>query len=144
MISRYPDWQPRLEAFLAANQSRPFHYGTWDCCLFVCDAIRAMNGVDPSTGLRGQYASKPEAAEAIARKFGKPFLINEVIEGITLAHRMPACKVPHLQRGDVALIKRWRDVSLGLVSLDGTQIIVVGTGGLQRIPLSRAARGWHV
>ena len=47
-MTRKPDWQALLDAFLAEHQFDSFQYGRWDCCLFVCDAIQAMTGVDPA------------------------------------------------------------------------------------------------
>ena len=60
-VTRKPDWQALLDAFLAEHQFDSFQYGRWDCCLFVCDAILAMTGVDPAAAYRGTYSSRAES-----------------------------------------------------------------------------------
>jgi hypothetical protein len=43
---------------LLEHQSDSFSYGRWDCCLFVCDAIRVMTGIDLAADYRGAYSSR--------------------------------------------------------------------------------------
>jgi hypothetical protein len=144
-VTRFHDWQGRLEAFLSTNQFRSFHYGRWDCCLFVCDAIEVMTGVDPAAVFRGTYSSRVEARRAV-RAYGGTS-VQVVVEAITAQYGMPeAASVLHARRGDAVLIKRsrGRDFSLGLVALNGREVVLATSMGLWRMPVETAIRAWHV
>lgn len=133
-MNRFPDWATRLEVYL--REPREFHYGAWDCCLFVCDAIRVMTGVDPALAFRGKY----DSAKA-ARLLGS---VKAVSEAVAARYGMPEVSIRHARRGDVALIKRGRDYSLGLIALDGRRVLVAGARGVLTVPRLLATRAWMV
>jgi hypothetical protein len=139
---RLPDWQSRLHAFLQEHQQESFHYGRWDCCLFVCEAVAVMTGVDPAAGYRGTYSSRAGARDALLAYCGTAS-VRAFAEAFTARHGMRETTILQARRGDVALIKRSRDFSLGLVALNGREIVVVSRG-LSMRPLSVAARAWNV
>jgi hypothetical protein len=144
MLIRKADWQTRLELFIQQHARRAFQYGTWDCCLFVCDAIRETTGTDPAATYRNRYRTRSEAYRAICEETGATSL-RSAVEHVTAALGMPEARsVLTAHRGDVVLLKRCRDYSLGLVALDGRRIMVATSTGLSFIPLTRAARAWHV
>lgn len=136
-MTRYPDWAARLERLVRANAARPFRYGEWDCCLFVCSAIEAMTGVDPAVRLRGKYRSIAEARQLVGS-------VRAVAEGYAAQLKMPEIGVMHARRGDLVLIERPRAYSLGLVALDGKHLLVAGARGIVKIPRIRACRAWMV
>lgn len=143
-MTRRPDWQARLDSFLHAHAHDSFAYGSWDCCLFVCDAIQEMTGVDPASSFRNRYKTRSEAYSAIREQLGAKSL-RAAVESITSTLGMQeAASMKLAQRGDVALIKRARDYSLGLIALNGREVIVCRSGGLCRISLNQAVRAWRV
>ena len=142
-MTREPDWQARLHAFLMEHRSDAFRYGRWDCCLFVCDAIFEMTGVDPAANFRGAYSSRAEARRALIAQVGSSS-VEAAVEAVTAKHGMRETGVLHARRGDVVLIARSRDFSLGLVALSGRDIALASSRGLWTIPLSSAVRAWHV
>ena len=142
-MRRRSDWQLALDEFLRANQDRSFEYGTWDCCLFVCDAIVAMTGVDLAASYRGKYSTRKGALHAISEQLGTAS-IQAVAATAAAAHDMPELPVPYAHRGDMVLVGRGRDYSLGLVALNGRDVIATSKRGLWRLPLSRAVRAWQV
>ena len=137
-MNRVSDWAGKLGAFLSERQFDAFHYGRWDCCLFVCDAICTMTGVDPAARFRGAYASAREARRMM-RAAGAGSLAA-MVEAITSEHSMPEVPVRYAQRGDVALI----GCTLGLVALNGRDVVVPSSRGLWRVPMARAVRAWRV
>ena len=143
MMQRRPDWQEVLDGFLRAHENQRFEYGTWDCCLFVCDAIAAMTGVDLATAYRGKYSTRTGALQAIGEQLGTASILA-VAENSAAAHHMPEVPLLHAHRGDMVLVARGRDYSLGLVALNGREAIVTSKRGLWRLPLSRAVRAWQV
>ena len=142
-MQRRSDWQSVLENFLRTHQNRPFEYGNWDCCLFVCDAIASMTGVDLAADYRGTYSTRAGALRAIREQLGTRS-IQAVAENAAAVHNMPEVPVSHAHRGDMVLIQRGRDYSLGLVALNCRDVIVTSKRGLWRLPVSRAVRAWHV
>jgi hypothetical protein len=144
MLTRLPDWQTRLQRFFVDHHSEGFEYGHLDCCLFACDAILAMTGTDIAEWFRGRYSTRKEAM-VLVREFAGKATTLAVAERVTEANGMSKVEVLRLQRGDVALIKRGeRDHSLGIVALNGTEIVTVSKDGLVRVPLNLALAGWRV
>ncbi len=142
-MTRSVAWQADLSAFLSLNQYRKFEYGQWDCCLFVCDAIQVMTGVDVAEWFRGTYSNRPGAVRRLREFCGKASLLA-VVREITRANQMTMCGVLQARRGDVVLVRRGCRVSLGLVAMNGKDVIVASRKGLWRIPISEALRAWHV
>lgn len=133
-MTRRSDWSSRLDVFLRQQADRNFQYGDFDCCLFVCDAIEVMTGIDPAAGLRGEYGSVRSAAELMKVTCGAAS-VARITEQVTKVHGMPEIPVLRAGRGDMLLISRARDYSLGIVPLDGRGAIVAGKKGLLRVPL---------
>ena len=143
MLTRLPDWPSRLEAYLAKNQLRSFRYGLWDCALFVADAIEAMTGTDIAACYRDRYRTRSKARRVAASLGGKTS-VQAIAESVTQAHGMPEVPVLQASRGDLALIRRPRDYSFGLVALNGTELLIALKVGFGAIPLGRACRAWRV
>ena len=142
-MTRLPAWQSLLDAFLGANRARRVQYGSFDCCLFACDAIHVMTGEDPGASFRGRYHSRREAVRAIREVTGR-VSVSAVAGHVAHEHDMSAVTTPYLQRGDVALLKRRSDCSLGIVALNGYQVVVAASDGLEWVPISTASGGWRV
>ena len=142
-LTRKPDWQTLLEQFLRDHQYRPFRYGVWDCCLFVCDAILEMTGTDPAAAFRGKYSSRKQALTAIYEQTGRKS-IESIVEQVTDDLQMPEIRTNRAARGDVVLIERPRELSIGLVALNGYELIVVSQQGLWRLPPTHGLRAWQV
>jgi len=132
-VTRKPEWQGLLDAFIQEHRLDPYEYGKWDCCLFVCSAIHAMTGVDPGERFRGAYSSCEEA-----RRLG--YVVPRIVEQVCAEHDMKQVPALLARRGDVALVKR----SLGIVALNGSDVILISQTGLSYISLSLARRAWHV
>jgi hypothetical protein len=121
-----------------------FSYGRWDCCLFVCTAVSVMTGVDLAAGFRGAYSSRSEARHAIFAYCGSTS-VQAVVEAVTAKYGIEETAVLHARRGDLVLVTRsGRDYSLGLLALNGRDIVLASARGLWTIPVSSALRAWHV
>lgn len=131
-ISRYPDWQSRLQAAIAARQARPFEWGVQDCCLFVCDCIEAMTGHDPAADVRG-YSTDREAARLV-RELGGMRAIGASRFGAEIAPAMA-------QVGDVGLVLHDGRESLALCG--GTHWVAPGVESLAVLPLRSALAAWR-
>ena len=142
-MTRLPNWPGLLDRFINDNRQHPFAYGSFDCCLWVANCIEVMTEVDLAAGFRGRYESREEAVRIIEEITGHKS-VRKAVEHVTKAHEMEPVEVLYLQRGDMALVKRPRDYSLGIVALNGREVIVSAAGGLEWIPISSACAGWRV
>jgi len=136
MLTRFPGWPERLEAFLAESRNKRFRYGSWDCCLFVCDAILAMTGVDVAEEFRGRYKTRTEAMRLAGS-------VLEVTERVTSANAMPEIAPRSASRGDVVLIKHKRSFLLGVVALNGRAALSLARNSIVTFPMSSVVRAWR-
>jgi len=135
-MTRYQDWPDRFEASVAAAAPRSFRYGKWDCCLAVADIVAAMTGTDLAAPYRGRYSSRKEAL-----RLGNGALRGFLEEALS---ELPSIPVLCAQRGDIVLVQRPRDVSLGLIALNGKAILAASRKGFMLFSLSLAVRAWRV
>jgi|tagenome__1003787_1003787.scaffolds.fasta_scaffold20878956_2 hypothetical protein len=142
-MTRVPEWEIRLQSFLLRANGQRFGYGRLDCCLFVCDAILAMTGIDVAKAFRNRYSSRREALHAIKEETGSASILA-IASAVTSAFGMPAIAPSRASRGDVVLLRRSHDHSLGLVDLNGRDILVPVRQGIWRLPMSQAVRAWRV
>jgi len=143
MLTRLPNWQSALSAYLVESAHTRFAYGVLDCGLFAAGAIAAMTGVDAARALRGQYHSRAEAFAAIRRLCGRP-TVEAVAEHLAKSLGVPEVSAACAQRGDPVLLRSGRRSSLGIVAMHGTEILTPCRDGLLRLPLSHATRAWHI
>jgi len=142
-LQRRPDWQSRLAEFLVSHRYKHFSYGSWDCGLFAADAIQAITGTDLACPFRGKYSSFSQLRKAI-RIYTGSASVAAIAGRIATDHQMPELPILYARRGDLVLLKRPRDYSLGLVDLNGRDIIAVHSSGLGRLPIRDAFRAWKV
>jgi hypothetical protein len=143
-MTRLPDWPSRLERFLLEEKDRRFRYGAFDCALFCAGCIEAMTGVDIALPYRKRgYASRYEALDLAQDLAGERSI--EAIAGRQAQHHgMPEVPVLKAQRGDMLLMKRPRDYSLGILGLDGQHALIAVRVGWGPWPLNRVCRAWRV
>lgn len=102
-----------------------------------------MTGTDIAAPYRGRYNSRRSAMSAASEIAGAPS-IEAVAGKQARAHEMPEIDVLKAGRGDMVLIRRARDFSLGIVSMSGQQIWIAARIGHGPIPIDRAYRAWRV
>lgn len=136
-MTRKPDWETRLAAYLEPLRARPFAWGQHDCCTFSAGAVAAMTDVDPMPEFRGRYTTAIGSARAL-RRFGRGTL------AATLDAKFERVEPALAQRGDVVM-------SSGLLGIClGAYLVAVGREGdregLIRIERARwvEPRAWRV
>jgi hypothetical protein len=136
-MTRKPDWEARLAAYLEPLRARPFAWGQHDCCTFSAGAVAAMTDVDPMPEFRGRYTTAIGSARAL-RRFGRGTL------AATLDAKFERVEPAFAQRGDVVM-------SSGLLGICmGPFLVAVGREGdregLVRIERARwvEPRAWRV
>lgn len=126
---------------MAVAEGRQFRWGDFDCCLWACDVVALMRGLDLAAAFRGRYSDARGAARSLRDFAGRG--LEETARKIAEAHGFSEIPVALAQRGDIALVATSGGDALGVV-LRG---FVVGPGpnaGLARVPLGHARIAWAV
>ena len=158
-ITRFEDWDIRLDAYLLECARKPFAWGEHDCCLFVCGAIFEMTGVDPAVGFRGHYSTRAAAYRLLGKEIRKAGPLKPVgdckpcrkagfiraIGAICSIWGFPVVPVPLARRGDAVIVRDTEaTTALGIVALDGTRVAVLAPDGLTYYPLASALAAWRI
>jgi len=133
---RLPDWQTRLNAFLAGLGGQGFVYGQFDCALFVAGAVAAMTGEDHAQIFRGKYDNAKSGLKLLAGH-GHTSPIDFV--AMHFEETVPALAMP----GDIVVVVEAGERALGI--LQGEWVYVVAQmGGVALAPRSRVLRAFKV
>ena len=133
MLTRLPDWEARLHAYLDSVAKTPFAWGTHDCALFVGDCVQAMTGIDPAAAYRGTYTNETGARLALKRH-GKKTLVA-TFDAAFGKHVEPA----RAHRGDIVQID---ELTVGVCM--GAFGYFVGDAGLVKHPYADFTRAWVI
>lgn len=134
MIQRRPDWQRRLDLYLAEVRGTQFSYGTLDCALFTAGAVLAMTGEDPAASFRGYRTAA--GGQRVLRRRG-------LWRASDLADRfLPPIPPQSAAAGDVGEIATPDGPALCIVQ--GPHLYVMMAGGLALLSRDRLCRAWRV
>jgi hypothetical protein len=170
-LERKPYWDTReLNDFLIARAFAPFSWGVNDCALFVADAIEAMTGTDIAADFRG-YTDEAGAWDAIRRVRGAVLgsvlgsgadaevTVDAAAEYCAQKFALEEAAFPlEARRGDFCTFMHAGRLMLGLIHLNGRDIVTPGDKGLERAAMAEIAigedgaevvtmairRAWHV
>jgi hypothetical protein len=130
MMKRFPDWQVRLNAYVAASARTKFD--DMHCAAFAAGAVQAMTGEDLSKGWPKDLKA---GMKALRRK--------KIKDHVELAARLLDEAHPAFaQVGDVAAVPVEDGTALGIVQ--GARIYLIGANGLKTVPLLSATRAFRV
>ncbi len=144
MMLRAHDWPTRLLNQVEQARRTPFAWGVADCCLFACDCVQAMTGVDPAAWFRGRYRTRGGAMRALRAYAGGG--LEATAQSIATDLGMPELPPALAQRGDVVLLSvpdcQPENLALGICL--GGHHAAQGPQGVSAIPLAQAVRAWRV
>jgi hypothetical protein len=158
LIAFHPHWQELLHNYFLRRQNEAFKWGSMDCCLFACDAVLELTGVDLAQDFRGKYDSALSAVREmkiftadvpISRSPDSPItnsedLVEAVAVKVTAQFGLEEVPVLMAQRGDVVLLSSPLGKGLGLLGLRGTHVHCAGPDGVVDVPLSECLRAWRI
>lgn len=121
MPARFPDWQKRLQIYLASITHKPLMYGHHDCALFAADAVQAMTGLDLAEAYRGQYSTIAEGLHLLAADGYEDHV------ALARAHFISAPIVAAMP-GDLAVFETQAGRALGVVQ--GAAVYVLHADGI--------------
>ena len=131
-MTRYPDWQLRLEAFVREHNVKPFAWGSNDCAVFAADAVEAITGEVLRPDLRGLDTRQT----AVALRDGGGV---RGIASSALGAPIPAVVA---RIGDMVVVMVNDRESLAICN--GGTAIAAGPDGLVAVPMSFALAAWRV
>jgi len=139
---RSQNWQIDMGKAIEKAEATPFAWGSNDCCLFVCDVILAMTGVDLGADFRGKYDTR-EGAEALIGFATDGGDLELFVEQMCRQNHMPEVEVNFAWRGDVALHDADAGPCLGIIDGDGA-VYLSEKHRLLMIPRGDIRRTWRV
>jgi hypothetical protein len=147
-MTRSKGWAERLFGeFVPACRVKPFAWGEFDCCLFACDVINLLVGVDPAAEIRGTYHDLRGALTVIAGYGG----FERLVDTVTQRHGFQEIAVGLAQRGDLVLVKDEAietcmgagHPTLGIIASDG-RALIPNEVGLLAVPRKSAVKAWRI
>lgn len=57
----------RLSTTLAKYKNTPFQWGETDCCMFSCDCVETITGIDVAEPYRDKYTTETGAKRALSK-----------------------------------------------------------------------------
>lgn len=151
-IAFHPHWQELLHNYFLRRKNEAFQWGTMDCCLFACDAIRELTDVDLAADFRGKYDSLLSAVREMKFFTAKGAedseqemeLVEAVAVKVTVKFGLEEVPVLMAQRGDVLLLDSPLGKGLGILGLRGTHVHCAGPDGVINVPLQKCHRAWRI
>ena len=131
-LTRLPDWEARLSAFVAERVAMPFEWGVNDCGLFAAGVIDAVTGEDFGKPWRGKYKTEAGAAKALKRRG-----FDDVTGPVTQAVGEPVAPA-FARRGDIVS----EGQNLGVMWAGGA--LFLSEGGLVLFRGLAFVRAWRV
>lgn len=105
---RHNDWPALMAEAIKKAGKQGFSWGENDCCLFACDVVLAITGVDYAEEFRGRYKTEIGAARAL-KNIGAGSLIDTVDK--IVGERKPLARA---MRGDFVLTSQNGNDMLGI------------------------------
>lgn len=138
MSRRLENWPELLNSYIAEQETAPFVWGEHDCCLFVCNVIQLLTGIDPAKDYRNRYKTKAGATRLLAKAGGLEALAVAVCADMEFVE----IGVNFCQRGDLVLMDCAEEQALGICL--GANAAFVTLTGFTYYPLSKCCRAWRV
>lgn len=135
-LTRLPDWQPRLVAWLRAANGRPIEPGRHDCCLFGAGAVLAQTGTDFAAPWRGRYTTMA-GGRRVLRKAG--FADHVAL----IAAHLPEVAPAFAREGDLAVLETPDGPAVG-VNQGSVLYVLTETGRLGFAPIAPGLRMFKV
>lgn len=104
---------PQLAGHLRIGATRPFAWGDCDCCLWVCDWIASVRGVDPMASWRGRYSTKRGAYRRIRRGGGFQPTVRAEMAAVGLL------ETTEPKAGDIGMVQTYQGEALAIRTATG-------------------------
>jgi hypothetical protein len=102
-----------------------------------------MTGVALGRWFTGRYRTKRESLALMKEYCGKPSLFL-FISKLMAEHGLASVPALSAQRGDLVLVPQNRDSFVGILDLNGRDVLSVGEHGTRRVPVNIKCRAWRI
>lgn len=149
-MNRKEAWPELLDEVFQRHYTTEFEWGVFDCCIFVCECIHAMTGIDMYADFKGKYTTELEAHQLVSDYVGLEYkssikFVSEIAEYFCSKYKLQVVEKSFAQRGDIALIDLEGMVTVGVVMLNGTHVAAPAyKKGLAFVPLKLCKKVWRV
>lgn len=122
------------------RHAQPFQWGVNDCCLFVCDWVQTLIGIDPAAdlGLRGTYTDALGAARVL-QDLGSP---EDIAVAAATKYGWVEVPVAYAQRGDVVSLETPNGLTLAVCM--GSVSAAPAEKALGLFPTLNCRRAWRI
>ena len=140
MITKQNDWQILFDEFIVCNRFKPFKWGSWDCCKFSNECIKAITGED-LIPINLKWKDEKSAMKAI-KEYG-----GTISKSIAKAcKKKGAYQVPnsYMQKGDLVVYKEENElvgISDGFKVLTPSDDMVVAKQNIDILSVWRISNG---
>lgn len=131
-------WETSFFKYIEVAETRPFLWGSFDCCLFVAGAAHALTGVDVTAEFPPNYDDEVGAREYLETFGGLAALFDAAFLPLGAARVLPL----YAKRGDIFLLELPGDSGLELMGAVciGRDVVFLTDQGLRVISLPMAAK----
>lgn len=139
-LSRKSNWPTRLALFVEEKRAQKFKWGQNDCCMFVCDWLAILTGLDPASiiGLRDTYHTGVGAMRKLKELGG----VESIAATWCAAQNWTECPSQRASRGDVVLFLTRGGAALGVCL--GQLSVFAGPDGISFVKTSECSKSWHI
>jgi hypothetical protein len=138
MMFKFDNYIAILNTFLEQRKTVPFKWGESDCCMFACDGLLALTGIDVAKDYRGKY----DTASGSKKSLGEAGL-NKIITDLMNDLDVKEINKNFAKRGDLVLIDTPRGDALALIDMRGN---VTGQGEFKLVTykLDCVIKAWGI
>lgn len=138
---RTKTWKNDFIEYIHANTNTVFEFGKHDCCLTACNLLQRVTGIDPADSFRETYNGPVEMFTTLKKHGG----VEKIADKICAEYGWKEIPPLFASKGDLVMIEAGSERhALGVVDLNGKEIICAGPIGLSRKPLSDAVKAWRI
>lgn len=129
-----------LRAFIDTRRKTPFSWGKHDCCLFACDALKAIHGVDLAAGFRGTYSTAVGAGKVMLRMGARS--VEDIADLHVAQGKLVSVPVKQANRGHLLVVRLNGQAHLG-ISI-GEHGVFAGVKGLEYVLRCDCAKAYDL
>jgi hypothetical protein len=146
-MARLANWQTALDRYIAESNLRVFSYDSrlgLDCCRFTWGAIKAQTGKPIGAQFADAYRTRRQALETMRLYCGRPSLLMS-INKLMAEYGFAVVHPNFASRGDAVLVpKRTGGDFLGVLDMNGKDVLGMSDLGPVRVPISIRCRAWRI
>jgi len=133
---RYPDWPTRLDKALKEAKEKGFVWGESDCCLFSCNIVKAITGIDYGASFRNRYTTQKGAILSL-HGFSGGSLVDTA--NLIMGQEQP---LRSANRGDFVLADQGQGDMLGICV--GEHVVFLSKNSFVYLKLKDCKLSWGI